>query len=301
MSLARNIVWRPFSLVDHTIHRRQGAQPVANSHRNIVSPDPSEQIAISEFRRSHANVLKNGIPCAFLDPSVSGIMDFDSFAESYEREVAAAIRFARLPHRFFLEAKLDHLLATLRQRFENPRQVRALDLGCGTGLVDCLLKVHLPKLIGVDTSEKVLQTAKFRNPELEYRHVMDNLLPFEARSFDVVFAICVWHHVPPDRWRDFLAEISRVLAADGVLLIYEHNPWNPLTRVAVARCALDADCVLLTARQAAENVRSAGFGSIIIDYLLFLPFRSRFTEFCERKLLRKLPIGAQYALCATRR
>jgi SAM-dependent methyltransferase len=228
-------------------------------------------------------------------------MDFDSFAESYEREVAAAIRFARIPHRFFLEAKRDHILNALRQRFEDLRQVRALDLGCGTGLVDCLLKVDLPKLVGVDASEKVLEAAKFRNPELKYQHVRDDLLPFEDQSFDVVFAICVWHHVPPSRWRGFLSEISRVLVANGVLLIYEHNPWNPLTRVAVARCAFDVDSVLLTARKAAENVRAAGFGSIIIDYLFFLPFRTQFTAFCERRVLRKIPIGAQYALCASRR
>jgi SAM-dependent methyltransferase len=244
--------------------------------------------------------LKNDISYAFLDPSVSGIMDFDSFAESYEHEIAAAIRFAGIPHRFFLEAKLDHLLNTLRRRFHDLPQLRVLDLGCGTGLVDQLLKAHLPKLVGVDVSEKMLQAAKFRNPEIDYHQSTDDILPFGDRSFDVVFAICVWHHVPPERWRNFLSEIFRVVAAKGVLLIYEHNPWNPLTRLAVSRCAFDADSILLTPRQAAKNIRSAGFAGVTTDFLLFLPFRSHFTEFCERKILRKIPIGAQYALCAAR-
>ncbi len=228
-------------------------------------------------------------------------MNFDSFAESYEREVAAAIRFAGIPHRFFLDAKLDHMLDILRRRFENLRRLRVLDLGCGTGQVDQFLKVHLPKLVGGDVSEKALQAAKFRNPEIDYRHLTDDVLPFGNQSFDVVFAICVWHHVPSDRWRNFLSEISRIVAADGVLLIYEHNPWNPLTRIAVSRCAFDADSVLLSARQAAKNIRSAGFRRVTTDYLLFLPFRTHLTHYCERKILRKIPLGAQYALCATRR
>ena len=35
----------------------------------------------------------------------------------------------------------------------------------------------LPKLVGVDISEKVLQAAKFRNPEIDYRHLTDDVLP----------------------------------------------------------------------------------------------------------------------------
>jgi SAM-dependent methyltransferase len=277
---------------------------VAKRHQGTCSAGHGRQpkprgLSVSRGRFC-SNVLKNGISCAFLDPSVSGIMDFDSFAETYEQEVATAIRFAGIPHRFFLEAKLDHLLATLRRRFENLPRLRVLDLGCGIGLIDEVLKVHLPKLVGVDVSEKVLQAARFRNPEIDYRHFSDDVLPFGDRSFDVVFAICVWHHVPPDRWKNFLSEIARVVAAKGLLLIYEHNPWNPLTRLAVARCAFDAHSVLLTARQAAQNIRLAGFGSVTTDYLLFVPFKNRFTEFCERTILRRVPIGAQYALCATR-
>ena len=226
-------------------------------------------------------------------------MDFDSFAETYEQEVAAATRFAGMPQRVFLEAKLGHMLEKLQQRFDDLARLRVLDVGCGTGLADQLLKAHLPKLMGVDVSEKVLQVAKVRNPEIDYQHLTDDILPFENGSFDVVFAICVWHHVPTHAWKKFLSEISRVVAPKGVLLIYEHNPWNPLTRVTVSRCAFDADSVLLTAPQAARNIRLAGFGSVTVDYLLFLPFRTRVTEFFERKIFRKIPLGAQYALCAT--
>ena len=227
-------------------------------------------------------------------------MDFDRFAETYEREVEAATRFTRLAPQFFLEVKVAHLLGTLQQKFEDLGRLRVLDVGCGVGLVDQLLKAHLPHLVGADVSEKSLQIASGRNPQMAYHYLVDDNLPFANGSFDVVFAICVWHHLAPRQWRVFLSELSRVLVPRGLLLVYEHNPWNPLTRLVVSRCAFDEDAVLLSAIQAAKNVRQAGFGTMITDYLLFLPFKSRIIRRWEAAMFRKIPLGAQYSLCATR-
>ena len=200
----------------------------------------------------------------------------------------------------FLEVKAAHLLNRLRGKFEDFDRVRVLDVGCGVGLTDQLLKAHLPHLVGVDISSKSLDLARLRNPEIAYYHSADDKLPFVGASFDVVFAMCVWHHVPPDMWTTFLSELSRVLVNKGLLLVYEHNPWNPLTRLVVSRCAFDEDAVLVSPFQAARKVRQAGFGEINTDYLLFLPFKSRIIHRFEAAVFRKIPVGAQYALCATR-
>jgi SAM-dependent methyltransferase len=228
-------------------------------------------------------------------------MDFDRFAEAYEQEVAAAIAFAGIPHGHFLEFKVNHILEKLRQRFGELARLRVLDVGCGIGLADQLLQAHLPKLKGVDVSEKSLRAARIRNPRVAYHQLKDGRLPFENAAFDVVLAICVWHHVPSAQWTQFLAEILRVTDPEGILLVYEHNPWNPLTRLAVSRCAFDSDAVLLPATEAARNLRLAGFGNVVVDHLFFLPTRSRFLQLCERTILRGVPLGAQYALCATRK
>jgi SAM-dependent methyltransferase len=227
-------------------------------------------------------------------------MDFDRFAGAYEHEVQEATRFARLPPEFFLEVKVAHLLEKLKRTFEDFRQLRVLDVGCGVGLTDQLLSAHLPHLVGVDISGKSLDVARVRNPQTAYHHSADNKLPFVNGSFDVVFAMCVWHHVPPKQWTTFLSELSRVLVPKGLLLVYEHNPWNPLTRLAVSRCAFDEDAVLLSAFQAARRVRQSGFAKISTDYLLFLPFKSGIIRRWEAAMFRKIPLGAQYALCATR-
>ena len=105
-------------------------------------------------------------------------MDFDRFAETYEHEVGAATRFAQLPPGFFLEVKVAHLLDKLRQRSEDFRRLRVLDVGCGVGLTDQLLKVHLPLLAGVDISGKSIDFARVRNPEIAYHHSADDKLPF---------------------------------------------------------------------------------------------------------------------------
>ena len=81
-------------------------------------------------------------------------MDFNRYAETYEREVEAATRFARLPNEFFLEVKVAHLLGTLRKKFGDLSRLRVLDVGCGVGLTDERLKTHLSRWSGVDISGK---------------------------------------------------------------------------------------------------------------------------------------------------
>ena len=61
-------------------------------------------------------------------------------------------------------------------------------------------------------------------------------MPVPDASVDVVFAICVVHHVPPAHWGAFAAEMARVLRPGGVAAIFEHNPLNPVTRRVVSNC-----------------------------------------------------------------
>src|SRR4029077_16780953 len=101
-------------------------------------------------------------------------MDFDRFAEAYEHEVEEPTRFACLPTEFFLEVKVAHLLEKLKQQFEDLRQLRVLDVGCGVALVNQLLNAHLPHLVGVDFSRKSLGFARVRKPQIAYYHSVDD-------------------------------------------------------------------------------------------------------------------------------
>jgi SAM-dependent methyltransferase len=123
-------------------------------------------------------------------------------------------------------------------------------------------------------------------------------LPYEDGSMDFVTSVCVYHHVH-GRDRTLLTrEIRRVLAPGGLYCIVEHNPWNPVTRTIVERCAVDVDAELLAARSASRLLQVAGFETLRLSYFLYLPERL-FDQFAAtERVLEHLPLGGQYALLA---
>jgi SAM-dependent methyltransferase len=172
-------------------------------------------------------------------------------------------------------------------------------VGCGVGLTDAYLAGRLGDVHGVDTSEDAVQRAAERNPAVRYRTYGGGRLPYDDAAFDLAFAICVTHHVPPPERRQFAAELRRVVRPGGLVALFEHNPLNPLTRLAVSRCAFDEDAVLLRAGEAAELLRGAGLRPAERRYIIFVPSNRPRVRAVE-SALRRLPAGAQYYVAATR-
>jgi hypothetical protein len=91
--------------------------------------------------------------------------------------------------------------------------------------------------------------------------------------------------------------MHRVLHPGGVAVIIEHNPLNPLTRLAVFRCPFDDDAVLIGARGTTRLLREAGLRDPKSEYILLSPVRAAAMQRVERAL-SALPLGAQYASSA---
>ena len=225
---------------------------------------------------------------------------FDDYANVYAKHVTGALPAGFGDVDKYARIKVEHLVEEIRANVSNRRDVAILDAGCGVGLTDSILQEYFPNITGCDVSQKSVEIAALRNPELTYVHSPDGGLPFPDATFDVVFAICVVHHVPPDHWLKFFAEIRRVLVPGGLSAIYEHNPWNPLTRRVVANVEFDRDAVLLTASQCRELALSVGMVCPAKKYILFTPLESPAWVRFERAALSWMPLGAQYQATSRR-
>ena len=223
---------------------------------------------------------------------------FDQYGGNYREVVQRAIDFAGLEYEFFLKAKA-RIIKQLATRFERAANVSLLDVGCGVGILHDHLGGTCARICGVDVSEVSIKAAKERHPDFEYRVMEGNQIPYPAAAFDIVTAINVLHHIDPEARRDFVLELKRVIRPNGVACIIEHNPLNPLTRLAVLRCPFDKDAHLLGAAQANRLLAAAGLARVHAKYFLLTPFLSATATSLERRL-SALPLGAQYAAVGER-
>jgi SAM-dependent methyltransferase len=219
-------------------------------------------------------------------------MSFDEHSADYGQKMDRALAGIGVEHGFFFEAKVRQILEA-RSRLAGSGAVRALEIGCGIGLLTERLRPLLTGICGIDPSISSLGQAA---PPRSRLIAADGLrTPFSDESFDLVIAVCVLHHVPVDRRAAFLAEAARITRRGGLVLLCEHNPWNPLTRLVVARCELDRDAVLLAQSEARRRLRAAGLSGIRSRYILFFPWRGTFWRWLEARL-GWLPLGGQYVI-----
>jgi SAM-dependent methyltransferase len=218
---------------------------------------------------------------------------FDRHASTYEHAVDSSIGFIGQDSDFFTQLKARELLGVMRRCVGEPAGLEVLDVGCGVGATDSYLLPRVGRIVGVDVSTEMLERAAATNPGATYKHTDGQVIPFDDRSFDFSFAICVAHHVPPASREAFVRELVRVTRPGGAVALAEHNPFNPLTRLVVARCEFDDGVVLLSMRTAAELLEAAGAPAVDRRYIAFFPFRAAIFRRVERKLSRVM-LGAQY-------
>lgn len=218
---------------------------------------------------------------------------FDEYGESYDNVMKQSIGFAGQYHDYYTQAKVACILDVLQRRSGDPKNLRVLDVGCGVGKTDRFLAPSLGTLCGVDISSASIERARRENPQVQYEMYDGHTLPFADETFDAAFLICVLHHVLPAERLKLLKETRRALKPGGVLFIFEHNPYNPLTRLAVARCEFDRDAQLISRPLARQLLEETGVPMFEQRYILISPFPIKGMAWIERSC-RQIPLGAQY-------
>ena len=232
--------------------------------------------------------------------SASRPAGFDRYSDSYREAVERSIAFSGADLDVFTRAKARELLRLTACRLGDPRRLSFLDMGCGPGETDRWLEGHVQRLAGVDLSTEMIEVARKRNPWVEYRPAgSDGDLPYPAGAVDVCFAICVLHHVPRPQRPPLVGEMARVTRPGGLVAIFEHNPWNPLTRKAVAGCEFDRDAELVPRRECEHLLHGSGLTDVEGSYIVFFTRESPRLQRIER-LLGRVPLGAQHVVSGRR-
>src|SRR5581483_6479749 len=220
-------------------------------------------------------------------------VDFDHYKDRYQSEIQKSISFMRQDHEFFTRVKVRFLLRLAEKYLFSSKKIKVLDVGCGVGITDKYLKGHFRKLNGVDIGKGIIQRARKLNPAVTYKVYDGKKLPFADASMDLTFAICVMHHIPPENLDLFVRELKRVTRKGGLVAIFEHNPFNPLTLRAVNHCEMDEDAILLRRGKTQDFLIRHDLNLLESRYILFTPFEGAFFRGLDR-LLGWLPFGAQY-------
>ena len=223
--------------------------------------------------------------------------DFDGFADEYRVIHTQNIKLSGADSFYFAEMKVR-----LLQSLETDRPLRVLDVGCGDGTTEQFMQLYFPQwqTEGIDISAKSIEVATKRKLIRANFAVYDGCnFPFADESFDVVFIAGVLHHIDFALHQALMKEICRTLKKGGRLVLFEHNPLNPLTRYLVNTCVFDLQAKLLQHYYASKLLVENGLLIKEKKFIIFFPRKGLLSKliFLE-KYLDWLPLGGQYFIWA---
>ncbi|MGR3173271.1 MAG: class I SAM-dependent methyltransferase [Candidatus Scalindua sp.] len=127
----------------------------------------------------------------------------------------------RNPEHPVIVAIFDPLASLVASLVENPESSNVLDVGCGNGFLSLALEKRFSKIAGLDYSRQMLNINPCRSKYLG----LSTALPFSDKSFDIVVASHLLHHLVEGDRIQTLNEMKRV--ARVAIVSFEPNRNNP--------------------------------------------------------------------------
>lgn len=219
-------------------------------------------------------------------------VDFDEVANSYQHLLNASLSLSGEEDGYFDFYKLTCLKHWL---WDSDPGAMILDFGCGIGKLASLMAQAYPlsKIWGYDISNESISLARKRWRNLNNLFFKDGFSDLDA--YDLITVANVFHHIARGERQMVLSRLQGLLNKKGVVLIFEHNPFNPLTRYVVRNCAFDVDAELISL---GEFMRLAATCKLEVQQKHYIVFFPRFLRYFRKiePFLRFIPIGAQYML-----
>jgi ubiquinone/menaquinone biosynthesis C-methylase UbiE len=94
------------------------------------------------------------------------------------------------------------------------QKTRVLDIGCGVGRVEYVLVKKVESVVGIDISPSMIKLAKENIKSKNAKFLIGNgknLNGLIDNSFDLVFSVIVFQHLPRETFKNYLKESYRVL------------------------------------------------------------------------------------------
>jgi len=226
------------------------------------------------------------------ESGAGGGAKFDAYADNYEQLNEKSQRASGEPPAYFAEYKLRCIERLVGPGHDEP----ILDYGCGVGALTERLATRFSRTAGYDPSADCVERARARVPAGTFYGQTEEI---PDRHFGIVVVANVLHHVPPaDRPALIQLLMQKLQPGSGRLVVFEHNPLNPLTRRAVAACEFDDDAILLWPRELPKLLRDNGAVRVRRDFIVFFPRALAALRWSEPHL-SWLPLGAQMMVVGT--
>lgn len=216
---------------------------------------------------------------------------FDDAAAAYNELLNKSLDISGERFEYFAEYKIARL-----KRLGFGASACVLDFGCGIGNLTELLSRDFGEVAGFDPSTVSLGEARKRIPIAAF---YDQIEAIPQSHFDLAVLAGVLHHIPTVDRVSVLSQVRSTLKPGGMVVIFEHNPLNPLTRRAVDACPFDNDAILLSPGEVRAHLKEAKYEGVCQAFIVFFPKSLSFLRPLE-PCLRYCPLGAQTMTTATR-
>ena len=148
------------------------------------------------------------------------------------------------------------LLKDLMEMYPAPKaEIRqVLDFGCGCGRVarHALRGLGGTQLFGADVSQGDVDWCTANLPGTFVRCGTQPPLPFETNQFDLIYVISVFSHLEEQTARAWMAELSRICAPGGTILI---STVSSFALLVISRSPEHQELYRLTSKEAFERAR----------------------------------------------